>query len=158
MQNNNIEPKQVNKILEALSESNVEELVIENDKIVLHVIRDMNVCPTAIKAQKTIPEDMKTESEGKVQKEKKENLPEAKESIYLDILSPEVGIFLRSVKDKGQILVKLRDEVKKGQTLAYVRATGIMYEIKSEHNGKITEILVEDGQAVEFAQPLFRLK
>ena len=48
--------------------------------------------------------------------------------------------------------------MKKGQTLAIVEAMKLMNEIESEFDGIIEEILVENGQAVEYGQPLFRIK
>ena len=156
MENKSIEPKQVDKILHALSESSVEELVIENDNCGIHIVRDMSAVSIAKKVEQIFDNVVKTSIDEKAI-EQKDMLEEA-DINYNDILSPEVGIFLRSADDKSQILVKLRDEIKKGQILAYIKSTGILYELKSEYDGKITEILVEDGQSVEFAQPLFRLK
>ena len=48
--------------------------------------------------------------------------------------------------------------MKKGQTLAIVEAMKLMNEIESEFDGVIEEVLVENGQPVEYNQPLFRLK
>ena len=48
--------------------------------------------------------------------------------------------------------------MKKGQTLAIVEAMKLMNEIESEFDGIVEEILVENGQAVEYGQPLFRIK
>ncbi|MFR8545349.1 MAG: acetyl-CoA carboxylase biotin carboxyl carrier protein, partial [[Clostridium] scindens] len=47
--------------------------------------------------------------------------------------------------------------VKKGQTLAIVEAMKLMNEIESDYDGTIAEIFVENGQAVEYGQPLFRI-
>jgi biotin carboxyl carrier protein len=54
--------------------------------------------------------------------------------------------------------VKLRDEIKQGQTVALVRYMGMNHEIHSDVSGKLVEILIEDGQAIVYGQPLFRLK
>ena len=47
--------------------------------------------------------------------------------------------------------------MKKGQTLAIVEAMKLMNEIESDFDGKVAEIYVENGQAVEYGQPLFRI-
>ena len=47
--------------------------------------------------------------------------------------------------------------VKKGQTLAIVEAMKLMNEIESDFDGKVAELYVENGQAVEYGQPLFRI-
>ena len=53
--------------------------------------------------------------------------------------------------------VSVGDQVKKGQTLAIVEAMKLMNEIESDFDGKVAEIYVENGQAVEYGQPLFRI-
>ena len=55
----------------------------------------------------------------------------------------------------GNLGVKVGDSVKEGQVLAIVEAMKLMNEIESDFTGTITEILVENGQAVEYGQPLF---
>ena len=49
------------------------------------------------------------------------------------------------------------DSVKKGQTLAIVEAMKLMNEIESDFDGKVEEIYVKNGEAVEYGQPLFRI-
>ena len=51
--------------------------------------------------------------------------------------------------------MKVGDTVKEGQILAIVEAMKLMNEIESEYSGTISEILVENGEAVEYGQPLF---
>lgn len=68
---------------------------------------------------------------------------------------PLVGIFYRAKEEGGEPLVQVGDTVRKGQTLGIVEAMKLMNEIESEYDGVVTKILAEDGQAVEFGQPLF---
>ena len=74
------------------------------------------------------------------------------------ITCPLVGIFYAAPEENAEPFVKAGDTVKKGQTLAIVEAMKLMNEIESEYDGLITEVLVKNGQAVEFGQPLFRIK
>lgn len=74
------------------------------------------------------------------------------------ISSPLVGTFYAAPSEDAKAFAELGDTVKKGQTLAIVEAMKLMNEIESEYDGVIEEIYVENGQAVEFGQPLFRLK
>ena len=53
--------------------------------------------------------------------------------------------------------ISVGDQVKKGQTLAIVEAMKLMNEIESDFDGKVAEIYVQNGQAVEYGQPLFRI-
>lgn len=71
--------------------------------------------------------------------------------------SPLVGTFYAAPAEDAESFVKVGDVVKKGQTLAIVEAMKLMNEIESEADGTITEILVKNGDAVEYGQPLFRI-
>lgn len=73
------------------------------------------------------------------------------------IKSPLVGTFYAAPSEDSAPFVKTGDSVTKGQTLAIVEAMKLMNDIESEFDGVITEILVENGQAVEYGQPLFRI-
>ena len=69
-----------------------------------------------------------------------------------------MGIFYEAPEEGAEPFVKVGDTVKKGQTLAIVEAMKLMNEIESEFDGVVTEVLAENGQAVEFGQELFRIR
>ena len=71
------------------------------------------------------------------------------------VKSPLVGTFYAAPAEDAAPFVKIGDSVKEGQVLAIVEAMKLMNEIESDFTGTVTEILVENGQAVEFGQPLF---
>ena len=71
------------------------------------------------------------------------------------VKSPLVGTFYAAPAEDAAPFVKIGDSVKEGQVLAIVEAMKLMNEIESDFTGTITEILVENGQAVEYGQPLF---
>jgi acetyl-CoA carboxylase biotin carboxyl carrier protein len=71
------------------------------------------------------------------------------------ILSPFVGTFYRASNPNAAPYAKEGQPVKKGQTLCIIEAMKLMNEIESEFDGKIVSILVENGQPVEFGEPLF---
>ena len=73
------------------------------------------------------------------------------------VKSPLVGTFYAAPAEDADPFVSVGDTVKKGQTLAIVEAMKLMNEIESDYDGKIAEICVENGQAVEYGQPLFRI-
>lgn len=74
------------------------------------------------------------------------------------ILSPLVGTFYIAPSEDAKPFAVAGDTVKKGQTLAIVEAMKLMNEIESEYDGVIEEVLAENGQPVEYNQPLFRLR
>jgi len=73
------------------------------------------------------------------------------------INSPFVGTFYRTPAPDQPPYVEVGALVKKGQVLCIVEAMKLMNEIESEISGKVSEILVENAQPVEFGQPLFRI-
>ncbi|HDR05534.1 MAG TPA: acetyl-CoA carboxylase biotin carboxyl carrier protein [Candidatus Marinimicrobia bacterium] len=74
------------------------------------------------------------------------------------IKSPIVGTFYRSPAPGEPPFVKVGDEIKAGQTLCIIEAMKIMNAIEAEISGVVKEILVENGQPVEFDSPLFRVE
>ncbi len=71
------------------------------------------------------------------------------------VKSPMVGTFYRSSSPGGKPFVELGSEVKEGEPVCIIEAMKIMNEIEADKAGKITKIFCENGQAVEFGQPLF---
>ncbi len=72
--------------------------------------------------------------------------------------SPIVGTFYRAPSPDAEPYIELGDEVKKGQILCVVEAMKLMNEIESEVDGKVIEVLVENGHPVEYGEPLFRIQ
>ena len=73
------------------------------------------------------------------------------------ILSPMPGTFYSAPSPEAEPFVKAGDALKKGQTLCIVEAMKIMNEIEAESNGVISEILIKNGDPVEYNQPLFKI-
>lgn len=71
------------------------------------------------------------------------------------ITSPLVGTFYAAPAEDAAPYVSVGDTVKKGQTLGIVEAMKLMNEIESEYDGVISQILVKNGEAVEYGQPMF---
>ena len=71
------------------------------------------------------------------------------------ILSPMPGTFYSASSPESDPFVKVGDIVSKGDTLCIIEAMKIMNEIESEKSGVIKEVIVENGNPVEFNQPLF---
>ena len=69
--------------------------------------------------------------------------------------SPMVGTFYRAPNPESPNFVNVGDTVKVGQTLCIIEAMKLLNEIESEKDGVIKQILCENGQGVEFDQPLF---
>ncbi len=84
---------------------------------------------------------------------------EVKEEKNIHIVkSPIVGTFYRAPAPGAKPFVEVGSKVKKGDVLCIIEAMKIMNEIKSDVNGVVEEILVENGQPVEYGQPLFKIR
>lgn len=73
------------------------------------------------------------------------------------VKSPMVGVFYEAASPDSQPFVKVGDKVKKGDVLCIIEAMKLLNEIVSEQEGEVAEVCVQNGQIVEFSQPLFRL-
>jgi len=71
------------------------------------------------------------------------------------VKSPMVGTFYRSSSPGAKEFVSLGDSIKEGETICIIEAMKILNEIEADHSGTVTQILCENGQAVEYGQPLF---
>ena len=131
-------------LINSVSASALTEFQYEENELVISMKKDsakITVCDSvnAPKAVTENPEHMTTE------------IPQEKQYIT----SPLVGTFYAAPSEDSEPFVKIGDSITKGQTLAIVEAMKLMNDIESEFDGVITEILVENGQAVEYGQPLF---
>ena len=74
-----------------------------------------------------------------------------------EILSPMPGTFYAAPSPDADAFIKKGAQVKKGDTLCIIEAMKIMNEIEAEHSGVISEILIKNGEPVEYNQPLFKI-
>ena len=74
------------------------------------------------------------------------------------VKSPIVGVFYAAPAENAQPYVAIGDRVKKGQTLCIVEAMKLMNEVESDVSGIVTEICVQNGESVEYGQPLIRVQ
>ena len=71
------------------------------------------------------------------------------------VKSPMVGTFYRSSSPDAKPFVEVGDTVRKGQTICIIEAMKLMNEIEADKDGVVREALVENGQPVEYGEPLF---
>jgi acetyl-CoA carboxylase biotin carboxyl carrier protein len=71
------------------------------------------------------------------------------------VKSPMVGTFYRASSPGAKAFVEIGSQVKEGETICIIEAMKILNEIEADKAGTVTQILCENGQAVEYGQPLF---
>lgn len=104
-----------------------------------------------------IKDDIKTE-ENKIKSEEKIDIIEKEDVEGIIVKAPMVGTFYSAPSPDSNNFVSLGDKVNKGDTLCIIEAMKLMNEIESDFNGKVVEILAEDGDMVEYGTPLFKIK
>ncbi len=132
----------IKKLVDIVSRSNIDELRVGDKDIKITIKKSTK----PYKFQE-IPQEIE-----EVQELSSEN-KEDKEDLF--VISPIVGTFYRAPKPNAPPFVEVGDEVKVGQTLCIIEAMKLMNEIKSDYNGIVKQILVENGEPVEYGQPLF---
>ena len=85
------------------------------------------------------------------------NIPTNESSSMQSIDSPMVGIIYLTPKPSSPPFVKSGQKIKKGDTICLIEAMKTFNEIKSDKDGVVKSILVKNGEAVEFGQPLFEI-
>lgn len=144
--------RKVKKLIELLEESGIDEIEITEGEESIRISRSAQkyVAPTAAPAPivpapvvaAPTPAPAATSS-----------TPSAEPTGHL-LRSPMVGSFYRSASPTAEPFVKEGQTVKKGQTVCIIEAMKMMNQIEADRDGTIGEILVENGQPVEFDQPL----
>jgi acetyl-CoA carboxylase biotin carboxyl carrier protein len=74
------------------------------------------------------------------------------------VKSPIVGTFYRAAEPTAKAFVSVGDTVRKGQVLCIIEAMKLMNEIDSEYDGEVTNVYVENGQAVQYGERLFAIR
>ena len=137
----------IKEFLKSLENTSVEEIEIETEGLKLKA-------KFARRELKEIPPEEAVVQEVEVREE--EVVEPAKD--YYVVESPMVGTFYRAPAPGAEPFVKEGDYVEKGQTLCIIEALKVMNEIESEVSGIVRKILVENGQPVEYGQPLFYIE
>ena len=145
--------REIKKLLEAFDKSTANIFEYENEEFRIYLDKSANVVTTP---QNIITNTQPAPAAAPVTAENTENKVECVEGEL--ITSPMVGTFYQAPSPDSPPYVKVGDKVKKGQTLCIIEAMKIMNELEAEFECEILEILVEDGQPVEFDTPLFRVK
>ena len=92
-----------------------------------------------------------------ISKEKEDVIAPKEDANTFTVRSPMPGTFYSSPDPDSDSFIHINDSVNEGDTMCIVEAMKIMNEIQCERSGTVKEILVEDGNPVEFDQPLFIL-
>lgn len=147
-----MEYDKIKQLMEDMGKSNIEELEIEFPEGMKISMKKNVATAQQVAEQSTtsIPVVQPIQTIEHVQEEIKEE--------YKEIKSPMVGTFYSKPSPDKETFVKVGDKVKKGQVVCIIEAMKLMNEIEAEFDGEVVEICLNDGDAVEYGKPLFKLK
>jgi len=144
-------------LAEIVTEHNLSELILDTKELTLTVRRGGAVA-APVQVAPAVPAPVASApaaSPGGAAAAAPE--PAASEKHHV-VTSPFVGTFYRRPNPDSPNYVSLHDKVDKGQVLCIVEAMKLMNEIQAEVSGEVVKIYVENGQPVEYGQPLFGIR
>ena len=152
--------RKVKKLIELLEESNVSEIEIHEGEESVRISRGVSTASaiplSPAQHQFAMPQaHVQAPVANPPTNNATENKPESEEVFGKKITSPMVGTFYRSPAPTEPAFVEVGSRVKAGYTLCIIEAMKMMNQIESDVDGVVKDILVENGQPVEFSQTLF---
>ncbi|MCG6966775.1 MAG: acetyl-CoA carboxylase biotin carboxyl carrier protein [Chromatiaceae bacterium] len=144
--------RKVKKLIELLEESDVAEIEIHEGEESVRISRTSGMAPTMFAAPMAAPMAAPAAAAAPLAP----SAPAApKEPEGHIIRSPMVGTFYRAPSPGAKPFVVEGQSVSDGETLCIIEAMKILNQIESDKSGKVIEVLVENGQPVEYNEPLF---
>ncbi|MCL0051894.1 acetyl-CoA carboxylase biotin carboxyl carrier protein [Peptococcaceae bacterium] len=149
---------ELKELIKILNETDISEISLESDgtKISIKKGAPCTISATTEGEVNVTPDTSKTEDALKERKEEKK--PEINMEGVEKVTAPMVGTFYRAPAPDAEPFVEIGQIVETGQTLCIIEAMKLMNEIEAEFSGEIVDILVENGQPVEYGQPLFLIR
>jgi acetyl-CoA carboxylase biotin carboxyl carrier protein len=142
-----MEIEDLKSLIELLRETDITELLVEKDGTKVRIKREKMFPQIEVSTPRATPL-------------KETIIPETEEETQrlVTVTSPIVGTFYRSPSPDAPSFVDPGLKIKKGQVLCIIEAMKLMNEIESEVDGVVVKALVENGQPVEYGEPLFLIE
>jgi acetyl-CoA carboxylase biotin carboxyl carrier protein len=159
---NSVDSKQIRELVELVSGSDLESLELESEGFKLRLVRRGNAAvmvapasaapgvPVAVEAPAVAPPQAVQGSEAPAETPVDDGLVEMK--------APIVGTFYTAPSPSSPPFVEVGTRVSKGKVMCIIEAMKVMNEIEAEINAEVVEVVVVDGQPVEYGEALFRLR
>ena len=140
--------RKLKTLIDLVSESNVSELEITEAEGKVRIVKFMGAAPMVMQAPAMMVAAPAAVAVAAAPAAPAEVLGHA-------VKSPMVGTYYRSASPGAKAFVEIGSQVKEGDTICIIEAMKILNEIEADKSGTITAMLCENGQAVEYGQPLF---
>lgn len=137
--------QEMKELIQAVSNSNIDKFKFENDEY--KIILEKN--EAKIVTSEDLPKVQEVCTVAAPEKDTDKAQVEGNQ-----VTAPLVGTFYAAPAEDADPFVSVGDTVKKGQVIGIVEAMKLMNEVESDYEGTVTDILVENGEMVEYGQPL----
>jgi acetyl-CoA carboxylase biotin carboxyl carrier protein len=144
--------RKIKKLIEMLQESDLNEIEVKEGEESVRINRkkEVHISPSAPQVSLSTLDQQQAVSSPAAEEESSSELT--------SITSPMVGTFYRSPAPGKPAFVEIGQKVKAGDVVCIVEAMKMMNQVKSDVDGVVREIHIEDGQPVEFDQPLISIE
>lgn len=144
--------RKLKKLIDLVQESGISELEVTEGEEKVRIAKQLSAAPVA--HQVYAPAPMAAAPAAATSAAPAPTAAPAQPAGH-EVKSPMVGTFYRASSPEAKAFVEVGDSVKEGQTLCIIEAMKLLNEIESDATGVVKAILVENGQPVEFGEPLF---
>ena len=145
--------EEMKELIQAVSDSDVDEFKYSDDKCSVRIMKNKTQVVAAEAVPAAAPPVPAAAAPAAADTAEKE--PEIEGN---QVKAPLVGTFYAAPAERADPFVSVGDKVKKGQVIGIVEAMKLMNEVESDFDGTVTDILVENGEMVEYGQPLVVIK
>ncbi len=145
--------RKIRKLIEIFNHTNLTEIEIHEGEESIRLSRTTSTLPGSPHQQVVHVPMPETQSVGEIHVDD----DEIDEEHTISVLSPMVGTFFSSPSPTDDAFVKVGDSVTVGQPLCLIEAMKIFNQIEAEHSGTILKIMKDNGDPVEYGEPLFIL-
>jgi acetyl-CoA carboxylase biotin carboxyl carrier protein len=154
--------RKLKTLIDLVSESNVSELEITEAEGKVRIVKGQIGAPVAVTTPVVMapapvaatPAPVAANASAESTTASQEPAPASGHVVK----SPMVGTFYTASSPEAKPFVQVGSEVKEGETICIIEAMKILNEIEADKTGKVTRIMVDNGQAVEYGQPLFMIE
>tara|TARA_Y100000385_G_scaffold72360_1_gene72868 strand:- start:7555 stop:8010 length:456 start_codon:yes stop_codon:yes gene_type:complete len=144
--------RKVKKLMELLEESGMAEIEIKEGEESVKISRyGASPAPSLMPAQSLVPQQPVSTPAPVATSPV---VPAENQTSDQSIVSPMVGTFYSAPSPTAKPFVTIGQKINQGDTVGIIEAMKIMNQIEADQSGTVTEILIKDGEAVEFGQPL----
>ncbi|RPF58079.1 acetyl-CoA carboxylase biotin carboxyl carrier protein [Abyssicoccus albus] len=158
-----MEYNKIKELIDVLNESNLSEISIEDDEHKITLKKEQKqveyVQQHSIQQPNENNQNLAKQEDSQIQINKNANRENQEEDLSVQyVKAPMVGTFYKAPSPEEGAYVEVGDRVTESSIVCILEAMKLFNEIQAEVSGEVIEILVEDGQMVEYNQPLFKVK